>query len=569
MSSEEFLGDPLDESRYDVDVEEENELPPAPAVAAMDRISDQLAADQDLAAEDLVVMIAHCQATVAAAQFRLLQAVSLLHDVRAEEYAERVGEATTGQVASLEAMAQVVMAGLSGADRRAEFGPDGLEQAMAEVGAVLSMPPAQARAMIVAGQAMRYRLPFTSVALSCGRIDLRRFQIAVARTELVDPELLEKVDCRLSLAIMERDQLSVTRFTALVDTIVAEVDPAAMKRRRARAQRDRDVQVREDRFAPGQSRVTAQVPTIDGARLNSRLSELADGVHDADPRTRAQRRADGLIALARGRGRLDCQCPACVSPDNRNADPENAEPENAEPENAEPEARVGDSDLDASARGVADGCTTPPPGPRAVIHVVVNRSTLDGADDAPAYIDGHGVVDAQSVRELAAEQDAVCVEVSSGGDSPVDGPSPMRYRPSRKLQTLVRTGELCCTFPGCINPVWTADLDHTRPFDHEDPESGGATTRRNLKPLCRFHHRVKTFTPWRDHQDPLGVVVFESPTGHMFYGNAFRGMDLFPALKPRPPDHPARSDIDGGYENARAVAERAQQRWDDAHPPPF
>ena len=133
----------------------------------------------------------------------------------------------------------------------------------------------------------------------------------------------------------------------------------------------------------------------------------------------------------------------------------------------------------------------------------------------------------------------------------------------------MRTGELCCCWPGCNSAVWTVDLDHTVPFDHRNPARGGPTREWNLKPLCRFHHRIKTFGAWRDFQDQLGAVLFESPTGHLFIGNAFTGTDLFPRLKPKPPDHPARSDIEAYFASKRADHTEAQRQWDEQNPPPY
>ncbi|ANY22084.1 HNH endonuclease signature motif containing protein [Gordonia terrae] len=151
-----------------------------------------------------------------------------------------------------------------------------------------------------------------------------------------------------------------------------------------------------------------------------------------------------------------------------------------------------------------------------------------------------------------------------------DAEAESRYTPSRTLQNLVRCGELCCTFPGCNQPVWTTDLDHTTPFDHHSPSTGGATTQRNLKPLCRFHHRIKTFGMWRDYQDEYLTAWFQSPTGHTFVGNAFNGRDLFGYLVPgRPPDHPARSTLADQRETRTITHRREIDAWNAANPPPF
>ncbi len=53
---------------------------------------------------------------------------------------------------------------LAGRDPRAEFGPDGLERATAEVGAVLNVPASKAREIVTAGDTARYRLVFTGQA---------------------------------------------------------------------------------------------------------------------------------------------------------------------------------------------------------------------------------------------------------------------------------------------------------------------------------------------------------------------------------------------------------------------
>ncbi|MBE7160183.1 MAG: hypothetical protein INR72_02965 [Williamsia herbipolensis] len=96
--------------------------------------------------------------------------------------------------------------------------------------------------------------------------------------------------------------------------------------------------------------------------------------------------------------------------------------------------------------------------------------------------------------------------------------------------------------------------------------------RENLKPLCRFHHRIKTCDKgWRDYQSPLGEAFFHSPTGHMFLGNAYTALDIFPALGPpaKPENHPARTTLADKRTRDRAAHRRAVERADDANPPPF
>lgn len=505
---------------------------PAPTPAGALPIAAQLGDDEELSKTDLIEVIAHCAATTATAQFRMLQAISLIHEEHEEDYGHDVGRHTTGQADSAAAIAEHAARGRAGENPRAEFGPDGLERTIADIGAVLSVPPRQARDLIVTAHALRYRLPQTAGALACGRIDLRRFTIAVARTELCSPEHIRDVDTEIALAVFSRDQMSLTRYTAMIDAIVTRIDDAAPRRRRELVESDRNIRIRPDRFTTGQARVSGTLPVTSGVRVDARLTAMADSVHDADPRTRTQRRADALIALAEGHDTLACRCPACVT---------------------------------AIESGAAAPTPDTPASPRAIIHVVANQSTLDGDDDEPGYLDGYGVIDAATVGELMAGAEFELLHP----DHAQSARAALRYTPSRKLDALIRSGELCCSFPGCTNPVWRTDLDHTVPFDHKDPTRGGKTKRHNIKPVCRFHHRVKTFGSWRDYQLAMNTSIFQSPTGHWFVGNSFTGLDLFPRLRDKPPDHPARRTIDTMHARRRAIAERAQQEWDDANPPPF
>ena len=516
----------------------------------------RVAEDEALSKTDLVEVIAHCASTVSTAQFRMLQAISLIHEEHEEDYGAELGELTSGEAGSADAVDEFALRGRAGENPRAQYGPTGLERTIADVGAVLTVPPGRARELIIDAHALRYRLPYTSSLLASGRIDLQRFHIAVARTSLCGPETIDEVDALLAAALSARDHMSTTRFAALVDSIVARVDVEAVKRRRARVDSDRNVEVRPDRFTPGQSRLTGTVPAASGALINQRLNMLASSVHDADPRTRAQRRADALTAFADGQTTLDCRCEACVG--REEGDREAVRPEPTGPD------------------GTTAAPAPLPGGSRAIIHVVANQSTLDGDDDTPGYLDGYGIIDADTVRELAVDAHFDHLD-SSAGD--VDPGSPdheaaaraaLRYVPSKKLLALVRSGELCCTFPGCTNPVWTADVDHGEPFNHRNPHDGGATTRRNLKPLCRFHHRIKTFGRWRDYRPDLKTALFVSPTGHTFVGNSFSGLDLFPGLVPdKPPDHPARRAIDSIHNSRRAEVTRVAEKWNAENPPPF
>ncbi|GAA1459470.1 hypothetical protein GCM10009619_20990 [Williamsia maris] len=260
----------------------------------------------------------------------------------------------------------------------------------------------------------------------------------------------------------------------MVDAIIADIDSDALLRRRARAAADRNVTVRPDHHAPGQSRLSASLPMESAAEFDARLAVMADEPHTSDPRTLDRRRADALLALSRGRLHLPCECDDCTSA---------TEPEHQ----VQPETTTDAPTVDEESRPEHTATHTcecrPSSTERPTFHIVVNLSTLLGLDDDPGFLDGNGIIDANTMRSLLAQAEREFIRPEPPASDST------RYRPSKKLQALVRSGELCCTFPGCNAPAWHTDLDHTDPFD-----TGGRTTRANLKPLCRFHHRIKTFT---------------------------------------------------------------------------
>ena len=85
------------------------------------------------------------------------------------------------------------------------------------------------------------------------------------------------------------------------------------------------------------------------------------------------------------------------------------------------------------------------------------------------------------------------------------------YRPSRKLQHLVRVRNARCTAPGCGRPAARCDLDHTRPW-----HLGGITCPCDLAPLCRHHHRCKQAEGWWLEQPEPGVLSWRSPAGRSY-----------------------------------------------------
>ncbi|WP_018178170.1 HNH endonuclease signature motif containing protein [Jongsikchunia kroppenstedtii] len=490
-----------------------------PRTAAHDHL------DEALSVGELIDVAGYTDRVRAAADYRLLHVISRIHEHREDQYVARLAE----QAPSTEAVSVAQVQ-----SPRDKYGPNGLEQAIADVGAALCITSHRAKKLLATASAARYRLPETAYALADAIIDLDRFISAVSRTNLVSHDAIRSLDHDLARELFDRGPMSTQRFQTLIDQLIHRHDPDAVRRRAARTDDDRNIAIGTDRFTGGQARISGTLPQIQAAIIDARLDAMAKEVHTADGRTLKQRRADAYVALAQGHQHLECRCDDCRS------------------------AQV---PAPAAVTTSAPSCGHPT---RPYLHVVVNLSTLIGLDDDPAYLDGQGLIDADTARALLIEARRSYIHPTQPN---IDAPD-RRYRPSRKLRALIQAGEICCQFPGCNNPVGRSDLDHQRAF-----AAGGKTTRSNIGPLCRFHHRLKTFGHWQQYQDLWNTTVFTSPDGHRYAGNAYTGTDIFSAISrepsDRPPTHPTRSRFDQQREATRTKQRQAQQRWEQQHPPPF
>ncbi|HET9876132.1 MAG TPA: HNH endonuclease signature motif containing protein, partial [Mycobacterium sp.] len=347
----------------------------------------------------------------------------------------------------------------------------GYERTCAEVAALMNLAPAAASQQVHHAEALDIRLPKVGQLFARGGLDWRTVQIIIFRTDLIDVELVTGLDEQLATRAGSWQSWSRRRIIDAVDAAVLAVDPEAARQRRKESDNDRYIRVGPDR--DGMAEVDGKLAAAQATAFDKRLTQLAKQVCVDDPRSLDQRRVDALAALTEGRA-LACTCGRDDCP-NRCSD--------------------------AQASGA---------GPRVVLNVIATAETLSGDSDRPGYLDGFGVIDAEQVRELATSAEQGLLDVTA------DAAAALRYRPTPALARAIRCRDLTCRFPGCHRPAVCCDLDHTIPFNHADPSAGGRTIASNIKCLCRFHHRMKTFGGWSDRQLADGTVVWTSPTGQTF-----------------------------------------------------
>lgn len=353
---------------------------------------------------------------------------------------------------------------------------DTQEAITVEVAAALGITQGLATSYLEYSRAMRLRLPRVGELLVAGDIDYRTFQTIVYRTDLItDPEVLAAIDADLAVKVPRWSGITQGRLGGYVDLIVARADRDAVRRRReTQAGREFSIWGNTD----GLTEVFGRLVTTDAHAVDARLDALAATVCADDPRTRNQRRADAMGALAIGSDRLACRC--------------------------------GQARCPAGSK---------PPATPVVIHVVAEQASVDATAQTPGSLIGlDALIPAELVAELARSAKLRPLV------HPADAPPEPGYVPSQALADFVRCRDLTCRFPGCDRPTSRCDLDHTVP--HGD---GGATHASNLKALCRLHHLMKTFWGWHDQQLADGTVIWTSPSGQIYVTTPGSAL-LFPTL---------------------------------------
>ncbi|BBZ12173.1 HNH endonuclease signature motif containing protein [Mycobacterium branderi] len=346
----------------------------------------------------------------------------------------------------------------------------------AEVAAALRISQGLAGSRLRYARAMRERLPQLGAVFVAGDIDYRMFQTIVFRTDLItDPEVLAAVDAQLALRVPRWPSMTQGRLAGQVDKIVARADRDAVRQRREQ-QADREFCISDS--GNGLAEVFGRLIATDAHALDARLEALAGSVCEHDPRTRTQRRADAMGALAVGAERLTCHC--------------------------------GRAECPAAAK--------PAPSP-VVIHVIAEPAAIAGAGSAVASrVGADALIPPELLDQLATSAKLVALS------HPADAAPEPGYVPSKALADFVRCRDLTCRWPGCDRPAWDCDLDHTTPY-----AQGGPTHASNLKCYCRTHHLVKTFWGWHDKQLPDGTVILTSPSGQTYITTPGSAL-LFPSL---------------------------------------
>lgn len=145
------------------------------------------------------------------------------------------------------------------------------------------------------------------------------------------------------------------------------------------------------------------------------------------------------------------------------------------------------------------------------LHLNAELTALAGLSDHPGDLAGYGPVIADIARQVANQlvDGDWSYTVTHNGQPIISGTTNRRPTTTQKHAVLARWRT--CIHPGCRMPAIESDIDHRIPWTQQHH-----TTTRDLYPLCRYHHTLKTRHGWTYQPLHNGQLQFTSPLGHKY-----------------------------------------------------
>jgi hypothetical protein len=399
------------------------------------------------------------------------------------------------------------------------------------------------------------RLPRTFAALAAGRIHPVAVKIIEDETRYLSPKHVAKADQVLADLAQSK---SFARLRYAAHRLVLKLDPGYAQRRK---DEDRKyAHVRRFREHSGNAGMVAhEMPPDEVLASWQHVEQRALDLRAAGmPGTLQELRVRAYLDLLQER-------------DSRDAPGRPGGPDGSDGPGGPGGAGGSDGpEPPASDSGRAGG-SDPGPSVAALVTITVTLETVQGISEIPGEVGAFGLIDAPDARDLVAAaarhpRTRWCITalnpdgtaaahgcasgrhpppgrtnltVTSGPGLGPGSPAGTRpqddlrslglrlvpiarghcdhaqaetgYRPSRRLQHLVRARSAQCSAPGCGRPAARCDLDHTVPWDQ-----GGITCECGLAPLCRHHHKCKQSDGWTLEQPEPGVLRWRTPSGRSY-----------------------------------------------------
>lgn len=332
-------------------------------------------------------------------------------------------------------------------------GPDaqaGLEQASAvtEVALTLGMSEMAVNSRVCVARDLLTRLPATQAALLAGDLSFWHARaLSESTSDVSSDEALATIEDRVLDRAIGRP---VGQFRRAARAAVDLFEPAATVARSRKARNERTV--RRWALPDGMACLNVEAPAPEVEAMWSALTSLAGAGDADDPRSLGARRSDAMLGLCLG-------------------------------------AVATEHEIETANDAMGRRPRVP-----VQVHIVVDLPTLLGLADNACELRGYGPIPAGLARDWLQQAttwrrlvtDPVTGHLLDYGPVVRQAPPKLRDFSTQRYQT--------CVFPHCPRPAVACDLDHEPPWRRDG--SGGHASANDLRPLCRRHHRYKTFLHW-------------------------------------------------------------------------
>jgi hypothetical protein len=356
--------------------------------------------------------------------------------------------------------------------------------------------PTRGQQDVALAMVLRVELPHTRAAFRAGRIDAFKATLIARETAVLTAEDRAQVDEQLCADPSVVEGLSPRQLIHRLQKAAADLDPAAVAKRRARAEADRHVTLRP---APDVMAWLGVLLSIKhGVAVHATLHREAVAAKAVgDPRSIGQLMADllvqrildpGLASAATGDAEItwsSAQLPATASP--------------------------------VPLSPVATSPSTVP----VMVNLIVRDSVLFGEEDGTGWVEGHGPVPGDLIRQWIADNLDAGIDTllrrlyerpATGSLVAMDSRSELFQG---RLAEFIRLRDRSCRTRGC-----GARIRHT---DHVVARArGGPTAADNGQGLCELCNYAKEADGWsaRTIPGPRHTVEITTPTGHIYTSSA-------------------------------------------------
>ena len=374
----------------------------------------------------------------------------------------------------------------------------------AQVALARRVSPSRGLQDVALAMVLRTELPHTRAAFRAGRIDGFKTTLIARETGCLSAEHRALVDEQLCADPEVVERLSPRRLIGRLQKAAAALDAVALAKRRRRAEADRHV---TSRPAPDvMTWVGALLPVKDGVAVHTTLQRDARAAKAAgDPRSVGQLMADILVQRVVHPGL------AMTATGGATADSEVTWASASRP--ATPGTVTSTTTNASTIPSTPTSANTIP----VMVNLIVRDSVLFGDQDGAGWVEGHGPVPGDLIRQWIADNHDADVEVrlrrlyeqpASGNLVAMDSRSELF---GGRLAEFIRLRDRVCRTAGC-----GALVRHT---DHVEARSrGGPTTADNGQGLCELCNYAKEAVGWSARTIPgdRHTVETTTPTGHRY-----------------------------------------------------